>query len=99
MNMQAMMQQAQKLQKEMQQTKQEIEKQTFVGNSALVKAEINGKKEIKKITIKNEFSIAEEDLEIIEDMVLIAINDALKLVNEETNKKMGKINPSLSELF
>jgi len=98
MNIQAMMKQAQSLQKEMMKVKGEIDKTEFVGESSLVKATVNGKKEILKIEIDRSASLEEEDREMLEDMIMIAINSALTQVDEMTEQKMGKFG-NMSGLF
>lgn len=90
MNIQAMMKQAQSLQKEMMKVKEEIDKTEFVGESSLVKAKINGKKEVLKIEIDKQETIEADDIEMLEDMLVVAINSAMNQVDEMTEKKMGK---------
>ncbi len=89
MNIQAMMKQAQSLQKEMMQIKEEIDKTEFIGESALVKVTVLGTKKVIKVEI-NRDEVDIDDLEILEDMILIAINDANQKVDDATEKKMGK---------
>ena len=89
MNIQALMKQAQSLQKDMVKVKEEIDKKEFTGESALVKVVATGNKKIVKIEISNKNELAEEDLEILEDMIAIAINDALKKIEKEINSKLG----------
>lgn len=88
MNIQAIMKNAKKIQEEIEQTKKEIDNMTFVGKSALVEATITGDKKIKTIKISKDFE--KDDLEVLEDMIVVAINDALKEVDEKTEEKMGK---------
>lgn len=90
MNIQAMMKQAQSLQKEMMKVKEEIDSTEFMGESSLVKVKINGKKEILNIEIDKNEKIEMDDIEILEDMLVIAINNAMSQVDEMTEKKMGK---------
>lgn len=90
MNIQAMMKQAQNLQKEMMKAKEEIDKTEFVGESSLVKVTINGAKEVLKIEIDKNSSFDSEDIEMLEDMLMIAFNNALKEVDKITEQKMGK---------
>lgn len=90
MNMQAMLKQAQKLQKDMMNTKDEIDSMDFVGESSLVKVTVKGSKEIVKVEIDKSNSLDADDLEMLEDMIVVAINDAFKKVDSETDKKMGK---------
>ena len=98
MNIQAMMKQAQKLQKEMMETKENINKQVFIGTSSFVTVEVNGNKEILKVTIDCE-SIDKDEIEMLQDMILIATNDAMKKVDKEVDSKMGKFTQGMPGLF
>lgn len=89
MNMQAMLKQAQSLQKEMLKVKEEIDKSEFVGESSFVKVTVKGTKEIVKVEINAE-SLDKDDIEALQDMILVAVNDANKKVDLTTEKKMGK---------
>ena len=99
MNMQALMRQAQNLQKDMLKTKEEIDKQEFTSTSSFVTVKVNGKKEILnvKINVDSDFDVS--DVEILEEMIQVAINDALKQVDKETEKKMGKYSSMMPGLF
>lgn len=90
MNIQAMMKQAQSLQKDMMKAKEEIDKSEFIGESSLVKVTVLGTKELIKVEINSKESLDTEDIEILEDMILIAVNDANKKVDTATDQKMGK---------
>ena len=90
MNMQAMMKQAQALQKEMMNIKAELDKTEFIGESSLVKVTVNGKKEVLSVTIDKSAELGAEDLEMLEDSLLVAVNNANKKVDEATNEKMSK---------
>ncbi|WP_061597141.1 YbaB/EbfC family nucleoid-associated protein [Streptococcus gordonii] len=90
MNMQSMMKQAQKLQKQMEQSQAELAATEFVGKSAqdLVTATLTGDKKVVKI----DFQVAvvdPEDLETLSDMTVQALNNALEQIDEATKKKMG----------
>ncbi len=89
MNMQALMRQAQNLQKDMLNTKQEIDSMIFSGENGFVKVKVNGKKEVIEIKIENE-EIEKDDLEVLSDMLIIALNNAFKEVDKKTEEKMGK---------
>ncbi len=99
MNMQALMRQAQNLQKDMMKAKDEIDKTEFVGESSLVKITMKGNREVTKVEISKQDSLSEEDIEMLEDMILLAVNDANKKIEEFTNKKMGKFGNSMPGLF
>ncbi len=89
MNMQAMLKQAQALQKDMMKAKDEIDNTEFVGESSLVKVTLKGTKEVTKVEI-NADSLDSDDIEALQDMILVAINDANKKIDDMTEKKMGK---------
>lgn len=91
MNIQALMKQAQTLQKDMMKAKEEIDNMTFTGASSFVSVEVKGTKEVVKVTINNE-NITSDDREMIEDMLVVALNDAFKQIDKVTEQKMGKFN-------
>ena len=91
-NMNNLMKQAQKLQKQMEDMQKEIETKEFeasVGGGAVV-VKVNGKKEVSAINIKPEV-VDPDDVEMLEDLVLTAVNEAMKKADEETSSKMGKL--------
>lgn len=91
-NMNNLMKQAQMLQKQMQQAQKEIEESEFeasVGGGA-VSVRVNGKKELLSVNIKPEV-VDEDDVEMLEDLVLSAVNEALRKADENTADKMGKL--------
>ncbi len=90
MNIQAMMKQAQNLQKDMMKVKNEIDNMEFVGESSLVKVTMDGTKKITKIEIDKKDTLDSEDIEMLEDMLMVAINTAMADVDDTTEKKMGK---------
>ncbi len=89
MNIQALMKQAQSLQKDMMKSKEEIDNMTFTGTSSFVSVVVKGTKEIIKVTIDND-DISSDDKEMIEDMLVVALNDAFKQIDKITEQKMGK---------
>lgn len=99
MNMQALMRQAQNLQKEMMKSKEEIEKTEFVGESSLVKVTMKGTREVINVEITQDSDLSAEDLEMLQDMILLAVNDANKKIDDFTEKKMGKFGNSMPGLF
>lgn len=99
MNIQALMKQAQSIQKDMMKAKDEVDKTVFYGESSLVKVEVNGKKELLKVTIDKDQELSVDDLEILEDMIVVALNDAFKKVDLEIEKKLGKYTSAMPGLF
>ena len=89
MNIQAMMQQAQKIQKDILKAKKEVEDKTYVSTQSFVTVETKGTKEILKITI-NQDSLDKDDIEILQDLLVIAANENIKSINKDTESKLGK---------
>lgn len=90
MNMQNMMRQAQKLQKQMEQKQADLAASQFIGKSAqeLVTVTFTGDKKLISIDYK-EAVVDPEDIETLQDMTTQAINDALSQVDDATKKIMG----------
>lgn len=91
-NMGNMMKQMQKMQKQMEEMQKQLE-ETEVESSAgggAVTCKVNGKKEILSIKI-DESVVDPEDVEILEDLVLAAVNEALRSAEEMMTKEMSKL--------
>ena len=97
MNMQALMQQAQKMQRDITKKKEELNKKTFTGSSELVEVAFTGDKKLVSTKIKSD--IDNDDKEIIEDMFVIAVNDAMAQIDKETESVMGAYGSQLNGLF
>ncbi len=89
MNMQKIMQQAQKMQRDLQNKKDEIVKETFEGHYEWVTVVLNGSKEMISCKISKD-EISAEDKEVLEDFIVLAVKDALKKVEDEYQSKMGQ---------
>ncbi len=91
-NMNNLMKQAQMLQKQMQEAQKEIEAAEFEASAGggAVSVKVNGKKEVLAVSIKPEV-VDEDDVEMLEDLVLSAVNEALRKADENTANKMGKL--------
>ncbi|RAK14188.1 hypothetical protein B0I26_1315 [Anoxybacillus vitaminiphilus] len=96
-NMQKMMKQMQKMQKEMQKAQEELAQKTVEGTAGggMVTVVANGHKEILEIKIKEEV-VDPEDIEMLQDLVLAATNDALKKVDNLTAETMGQFTKGLN---
>lgn len=91
-NMNNMMKQVQKMQQDMVKLQEELEErevEAMAGGGA-VKVIATGKKNIKSIKIDPEV-IDEDDIELLEDMVLVAVNEAIAKAEEMVNSEMGKV--------
>lgn len=98
MNLQALMKQAQSMQKNIMDSKSKIEAMEFIGESELVEVKMNGKKEVISVKIKSD-ELEKDDIEILEDMITLAVNDAISKINKEINNKMGSQAGAFGDLF
>ena len=89
MNMQAMMQQAQKLQRDMLKAKDEVEGNTSTSKQSLVEVVMKGNKEVLSVKIEAE-NLDKEDIEMLEDMIVLAVNENIKQIDKEMENKLGK---------
>ncbi len=96
-NMQQMMRQAQKLQQQMEKVQAEIEAREFEASAGggMVTAKVNGKKELLGLTIKPE-AVDPDDVEMLSDMVVAAVNEALREAAEVSEREMGKLTGGLN---
>jgi len=96
-NMNTMMKQAQKLQKKMMKTQAELATKTVEASSGggMVKVIANGGQKIESIIFEREI-IDPEDIEMLQDLVLAAVNDALNKAQEMVSGEMGKLTGGLN---
>lgn len=99
MNMQNLMAQAQRMQKDIQKKQEEINKTEYEASSGVVNVKINGKKEVLNIKIDKSIINDTDDIDALEDMLKIAFNDAINKVNKDTENKMGVYAKGLNGLF
>lgn len=96
-NMQSMIQQAQKMQEDITKKQAEIDEMEFstsVGGG-VVEVTISGKKEIKSINIKPEI-IDPEEADMLQDLIMGAVNEAIRMVETKTAEEMDKITNGLN---
>ena len=91
-NMQALARQAQKMQQKMMEMQAELEAREYeaTAGGGVVTAKVNGKKELLALSIKPE-AVDPDDVEMLEDTVMAAINEALRTATETTEKEMSKL--------
>ncbi|MFJ7978659.1 YbaB/EbfC family nucleoid-associated protein [Peribacillus sp. JNUCC 23] len=96
-NMQNMMKQMQKMQKKMAEAQEELGEKKIEGTAGggMVTVVVTGHKEIVDVTIKPEV-VDPDDIEMLQDLVLAATNDALKKADELTNSTMGQFTKGLN---
>jgi len=92
MDMKKMMQQAQKMQRDLAKAQEEIKDMTFEGSAGggMVKAVALGDMSIEKITIDPD-AVDPEDVEMLEDMVCAAVNEAIRGVNELSASRLNSV--------
>ena len=91
-NMQALARQAQTMQQKMMEMQAELEAREYEASAGggVVTAKVNGKKELLALSIKPE-AVDPDDVEMLEDTVMAAINEALRTATETTEKEMSKL--------
>lgn len=96
-NMNNMMKQMQKMQRDMAKAQEELKDKVIEGTAGggMVTVKANGHKEIVDIAIKEEV-VDPDDIEMLQDLVLAATNDALKKVDEMVSQDMGKFTKGLN---
>lgn len=99
MNIQAMMKQAQAIQKEMMKAKDEIDKTIYTGSSNFVTVELYGTKKVNKISLDKSQITDLDDLDMLEDLLVVAMNEAITKIDQDTEKKLGKYTQGMPGLF
>ena len=91
-NMQAMLRQAQKMQEDMAAKQEELDAREYdiSAGGGVVNVKINGKREILAIDLQPEI-VDPDDIETLSDILVAAVNEAIKRVDETNNAEMGKI--------
>ena len=92
MNQAAMMKQAQKMQQELLRMQQEQESKTYTSaaGGGMVSATVNGKHELVNLEIKPE-AVDPDDVEMLQDMVIAAVNEAMRVADEDAQQNMSRI--------
>ena len=98
-NMNNLMKQAQRMQRQMEEGQKELETKEFVAaaGGGAVKATVSGKKELLKIVL-NEEVVDSEDVEMLQDLIVAAVNEALRKAEEASSELMGKMTGGLGGL-
>lgn len=98
-NMNNLMKQAQKMQKQMEENQKELEDKQYTASAGggAVEITVSGKKEITKVTLKEEV-VDPEDIEMLEDLIMAATNEAFRKMEEEAGEAMAKLTGGLGGL-
>ena len=97
MNQAAMMKQAQKMQQEMLRMQEEMENKTYAATAGggMVTAEVNGKHQLVNLTIKEE-AVDPDDVEMLQDMVMAAVNEAMCTAENDAANNMSRLTGGLN---
>ena len=96
MNMQAMMKQAQKMQRQMEEQAKEMESKEFTATAGggAVEVTVSGTRAVTKVKLQEEV-VDPDDIEMLEDLIMAATNEALRKVDEESSSAMAKLTGGL----
>ena len=97
MNMQMIMKQMQKVQKDILDKKEKLEQKEYNYSNSLVEVIASGNKKIKSLKIKE--LVEKEDIETLEDMIINAIDNVFKLIDEDSEKEMSQYSNMVPGLF
>ena len=99
-NMNNIMKQAQKMQKQMEEAQAQLEESSYTATSGggAVEVTISGKKEITSIKFDPEV-VDPDDIEMLEDLTMAAVNEAIRKIEEVSAQKMSKISGGMGGLF
>lgn len=97
MNQAAMMKQVQKMQQDMLRMQEEMESKTYTASAGggMVKAEVSGKNELVNLVIDPE-AVDPDDVEMLQDMVIAAVNEALRTAETDKANNMSKMTGGLN---
>ena len=99
-NMANLMKQAQRMQRQMEEGQKELEAKEFTAKAGggAVEATVNGKKELVKIALSQE-AVDPDDVEMLQDLIVAAVNEAMKQADEASQELMGKMTGGLGGGF
>ncbi|MDD3361244.1 MAG: YbaB/EbfC family nucleoid-associated protein [Hespellia sp.] len=99
-NMQNLMKQAQKMQRQMEEQQKEMETKEFTATAGgnAVEVTVSGTREVLKVKLQEEV-VDPEDIEMLEDLIVAATNEALRKVEEESTSAMSKLTGGMPGMF
>lgn len=99
MNLQAIMKQAQAMQKDITKAKKEIDEMKFTVTQSFVTVTLRGDRTVEKVEIDSDTELGEDDIEMLQDMIVVAINQAMKEIDKVTEQKLGKYSNAMQGLL
>ena len=99
-NMNNLMKQAQRMQKQMEETQAALEEKEYEASAGggVVTVKINGKKEITSVKIAEEV-VDPEDIETLEEVIMAAVNEAIRMQSDDEREQLGKVTGGLGGGF
>ena len=99
-NMQQLMRQAQKLQEQMAKTQEELDAKEYeaAAGGGMVSCKVSGKRELISLAIDPQV-VDPDDIDMLQDLILAAVNEALRKCEEVRESEMGKLSPGMGGLF
>lgn len=96
-NMQQLMRQAQKMQEQMQKAQEDLDEKVYEASAGggMVTCKVSGKRELLELTIKPE-AVDPEDVEMLQDTVIAAVNEAMRLADTEAANNMSRLTGGLN---
>ena len=100
MNMNQLMKQAQQMQRKMEAQQAELEEKVFTASAGggAVTVTMNGKREVLSVKLSEEV-VDPDDIEMLQDLVMAAVNEAIKAVNDAGNQQMQSLTGGMGGLF
>ncbi len=94
-NMQQLMRQAQKMQEQLQKAQEDLDEQVYEASAGggMVTCKVSGKRELLEIQIKPE-AVDPDDVDMLQDLILAAVNEALRAGEKAREETMGKLAPA-----
>ena len=95
-NMNNLMKQAQRMQRQMEEGQKELETKEFTATAGggAVEVTVSGKKEVVRVKLTEEV-VDPDDIEMLQDLIVAAVNEAIRQVDEESNSNMAKLTGGL----
>jgi DNA-binding YbaB/EbfC family protein len=99
-NMQQLMRQAQKLQEQLEKSQEELDTREYeaTAGGGMIKVKISGKRELLSINIDPQV-VDPEDVDMLQDLIMAAVNEALRKGEEVRQAEMNKLNPGMGGMF
>ena len=99
-NMQQLMRQAQKMQEQMQKAQEELDEKVYEASAGggMVTCKVSGKRELLELTINPE-EVDPDDVEMLQDLIMAAVNEALRKGEEAREAAMSRMAPGMGGLF